>query len=231
MNILVNGGSHGIGREVVICFAKNKDNQIVATGRDETALKELVDGCEHGNVSSLVMDLARTDAEGPGVRDRLIRRFSSLDILINNAGILLTGDFVKLTSHDARHLMEVNFIGPAALIRLVKPLLRKGSHIVNISSMGGYQGSAKYPGLSFYSASKAALSCLSECLAEEFKGDGISVNTLALGSVGTSMFEKAFPGHTAPVKPQDMGSFIARFAETAGTVINGKVIPVAVNNP
>lgn len=231
MNILVNGGSHGIGREVVVHYAKNKDNQIVATGRDEAALKDLVDSCEHGNVSSLVMDLARTDEQEAFIKDHLFRRFSVLDILINNAGILIKGDFMKLNSSDARHLMEVNFIGPAALIRLAKPLLRKGSHIVNISSMGGYQGSSKYPGLSYYSASKAALSCLSECLAEEFKSEGISVNTLAIGSVGTSMFEKAFPGHSAPVKPEDMGSFIARFAETANTVINGKVIPVAVNNP
>ncbi len=231
MNILVNGGSHGIGREVVTYFAKNKDNQIVATGRDETALKELVRGSIHGNVTYLVMDLARTDEQESYIRDHLNRRFSSLDILINNAGILITGDFMILTSDDARHLMEVNFIGPAALVRLVKPLLKRGSHIVNISSMGGYQGSSKYPGLSFYSSSKAALSCLSECLAEEFKSEGISVNTLAIGSVGTSMFEKAFPGHSAPVKPEDMGAFIARFAESANVVINGKVIPVAVNNP
>ncbi len=231
MNILVNGGSHGIGREVVLCFAENKDNQIVATGRDEAALKDLAAACEHGNVTYLVMDLARTDEQETCVRDHLFRRFSSLDILINNAGILITGDFMKLTSSDARHLMEVNFVGPAALIRIVRPLLRKGSHIVNISSMGGFQGSSKYPGLSFYSASKAALSCLSECLAGEFQADGIRVNTLAIGSVGTSMFEKAFPGHSAPVRPAEMGAFIAGFAETAGTVINGKVIPVAVNNP
>jgi len=231
MNILVSGGSHGIGREVVLHFAHNKDNQIVATGRDEAALKNLTAVCEHDNVTYLVMDLARTDEQEICIRDHLYRRFSTLDILINNAGILIGGDFMKLTSSEARHMMEVNFIGPAALIRIVRPLLRKGSHIINISSMGGYQGSSKYPGLSFYSASKAALSCLSECLAEEFKPDGIIVNTLAIGSVGTSMFEKAFPGHTAPVKPAEMGAFIAMFAETASTVINGKVIPVAVNNP
>jgi len=231
MNILVNGGSHGIGREVVTYYAKSEDNQIVATGRDEAALKELVSASKHGNVTYIVMDLARTDEQESQIKEQLCSRFSSLDIVINNAGILITGDFMKLTSDDARHLMEVNFIGPAALIRMVKPLLVKGSHIVNISSMGGYQGSSKYPGLSFYSASKAALSCLSECLAEEFKSDFISVNTLAIGSVGTSMFEKAFPGHSAPVKPEDMGAFIARFAESANIVINGKVIPVAVNNP
>ncbi|MDX9812250.1 MAG: SDR family oxidoreductase, partial [Bacteroidales bacterium] len=118
MNILVNGGSHGIGREVVTYYAKSKDNQIVATGRDEAALKELVSGSKHGNVTYIVMDLARTDEQESQIKEQLYRRFSSLDIVINNAGILITGDFMKLTSDDARHLMEVNFIGPAALIRM-----------------------------------------------------------------------------------------------------------------
>ena len=87
-----------------------------------------------------------------------------------------------------------------------------GSHIVNISSMGGFQGSSKYRGLSVYSASKAALSCLSECLAGELNESGISVNCLALGSVQTEMFENAFPGFKAPVGPKEMAEFISYFA-------------------
>lgn len=84
--------------------------------------------------------------------------------------------------------------------------MKKGSHIINISSMGGFEGSVKYRGLSYYSASKAALSCLSECLAAELLEEGIAVNCLALGSVQTEMFEEAFPGLRAPVRAGEMGS-------------------------
>ncbi len=231
MNILVNGGSHGIGREIVVFYAKNRDNQILVTGRDEAALEELVKSCENNNVTSAQIDLSVIDDQLDSFKDQVYTRFSVLDILINNAGTLISRDFMKLSNNDARIMIETNLIGPASLIRLVKPLMINGSHIVNISSMGGYQGSSKYPGLSFYSASKAALACLTECLAEEFKESGISVNCLALGSVMTEMFEKAFPGLKAPVNQVDMAAFIAQFAENAGKVINGKIIPVAVNNP
>jgi NAD(P)-dependent dehydrogenase (short-subunit alcohol dehydrogenase family) len=109
--------------------------------------------------------------------------------------------------------------------------MQKGSHIVNISSMGGYQGTSKYPGLSYYSASKAALAILSECLAVEFRELGIKVNCLALGSVQTEMFSEAFPGHRASVSAEDMGEFIAEFALTGHKVFNGKILPVAISNP
>ena len=128
-------------------------------------------------------------------------------------------------------MIETNFFGPAAFIKLSAPLMPPGSHIVNISSMGGFQGSSKYRGLSVYSASKAAISCLSECLAGEFSGLGISVNCLALGSVQTEMFENAFPGFNAQMSPEEMAGFIVWFASNGHKFFNGKVLPVAVNNP
>jgi NAD(P)-dependent dehydrogenase (short-subunit alcohol dehydrogenase family) len=107
----------------------------------------------------------------------------------------------------------------------------KGSHIVNISSMGGFQGSSKFNGLSYYSASKAALTCLSECLSTEFMESGISVNCLALGAVQTEMFDEAFPGYSAPVSAKDMAEYISDFALHGHKFFNGKIIPVAINNP
>jgi NAD(P)-dependent dehydrogenase (short-subunit alcohol dehydrogenase family) len=138
---------------------------------------------------------------------------------------------MKLSDQDAREMMETNFFGPAAFTKLLVPLMSAGSHIVNISSMGGYQGSSKYRGLSIYSASKAALACLSECLAVELSETGISVNCLALGSVQTEMFESAFPGLKAPLGPKEIAGFIAYFAVNGNKYFNGKVLPVAVNNP
>ncbi len=155
----------------------------------------------------------------------------NVDILINTAGSLVVEDFMKFSNEKAREMMEINFFGPASVIRTLRPLMKKGAHIVNISSMGGYQGSSKYRGLSYYSASKAAISCLSECLAEEFSDSGISVNCLALGAVQTEMFEEAFPGKKAPVSAKEMAEFIVDFAQNGNRFFNGKVLPVAIGNP
>lgn len=87
-----------------------------------------------------------------------------------------------------------------------------GSHILNIGSMGGYQGSAKFAGLSAYSASKAALACWSECLAEELKPRRIAVNCLCLGCVQTEMLRQAFPDFDAPSSADEMAHFIGDFA-------------------
>lgn len=231
MNIIVNGGSKGIGREVALQLAMVKDNQILVTGRNEARLKELQMGCLNENVSYLRFDISELNSRIEAVRDQIYNRFSRVDVLINVAGSLIVGDFMKLTDHDSRKMMETNFFGPLAFIRLLVPLMPAGSHIVNISSMGGFQGSSKYRGLSVYSASKAALSCLSECLAGELSESGISVNCLALGSVQTEMFENAFPGFKAPLGPKEMAEFITYFAVNGNKFFNGKVLPVAVNNP
>ncbi len=231
MNIIVNGGSKGIGREVALQLAMDKDNQILVTGRNEARLKELQKGCLNENVSYLRFDISELNSMIEAVRDQIYNRFSRVDVLINVAGSLIVGDFMKLTDHDSRKMMETNFFGPLAFIRLLVPLMPAGSHIVNISSMGGFQGSSKYRGLSVYSASKAALSCLSECLAGELSDSGISVNCLALGSVQTEMFENAFPGFRAPLGPKEMAEFITYFAVNGNKFFNGKVLPVAINNP
>jgi short-subunit dehydrogenase len=231
MNIIVNGGSEGIGREIVLQLSDDRNNQVLVTGRNESRLKELQMECLNENVSYLRMDISEVNNLIEAVRDQIYNRFSRVDILINVAGLLIVGEFMKLSDKDSRKMMETNFFGPAAIIRLVVPMMSSGSHIVNISSMGGYQGSSKYKGLSVYSASKAALSCLSECLAGELKDSGIIVNCLALGSVQTGMFEKAFPGFKAPLGPKEMAEFITYFAINGNKYFNGKVLPVAVNNP
>ena len=84
--------------------------------------------------------------------------------------------------------------------------------------MGGFQGSIKFPGLAAYSASKAALHTLTECLALELEKSNIKVNCLALGSAQTEMLEKAFPGYASPVKASEMGKLVAEFAVTGSQI-------------
>lgn len=231
MNIIINGGSRGIGKEVARSLATDSNNQIIITGRDELVLKDIVMGCTNENVSYLVIDLKSIEKEFEHIKDQIYNRFSKVDILINIAGLLVVKDFMEITGKEGREMMETNFFGPAMLMNMVIPMMPEGSHIVNISSMGGFQSSSKYRGLAYYSASKAALSCLTECLAVELNDRKISINCLALGSVQTEMFETAFPGFKASLMPGKIAEFISYFAVNGNKFFNGKILPVAVNNP
>jgi short-subunit dehydrogenase len=229
MNIVVNGGTRGIGKEIINFLAQDISNQIFVTGRNEKALNSL--SVRYKNVKSFSLDMSLFDIQYEKFRAAVSNHFERVDILINIAGFLIFKDFLQTTNDEARLIMETNFFGPASLIRILKPTMSSGSHIVNISSMGGFQGSAKYKGLSYYSASKAALACLTECLANEFTEYGICINCLALGAVQTEMFDEAFPGYKAPVDAKQMAEFISGFALTGHKFFNGKILPVALGNP
>lgn len=229
MNIIVNGGTRGIGKEIAINLSHNSDNEIIVTGRNERALEYLKSYSE--NIHIIKLDLASRETDFESFLSTIRKHFSSIDILINNAGKLVLKEFTDTDEDEARAMMETNFFGPAMVIRKLKPLMSAGSHILNITSMGGFQGSMKFKGLSYYSASKAALACLSECLANEFAESGVSVNCLALGAVQTEMLEEAFPGYKAPVSAKDMAGFISEFALNGHKFFNGKILPVALSTP
>jgi short-subunit dehydrogenase len=224
MNIIVTGAGKGIGFEICKLLLENPNHEIVAISRDIHQLTTISSGNEMLNPISFDLekdDYAKIISHLPG----------NIDILINNAGYLVNKPFIKMNEADISKTFQVNFNAPYKLIKLLLPHLKKNAHIVNISSMGGFQGSVKFPGLSVYSASKSALACLTECLAEELKEYHIKVNCLCLGAVQTEMLEVAFPGYKAPVKADEMASFICDFALNAHYFLNGKIIPVSVNIP
>ena len=95
-------------------------------------------------------------------------------LLINNAGSLLNKPFEEISFADFENVYKVNVFAVAELTRICIPFMQKGSHVVTISSMGGIQGSMKFPGLAAYTSSKGAVITLSELLAEEYKEQGIS---------------------------------------------------------
>jgi NAD(P)-dependent dehydrogenase (short-subunit alcohol dehydrogenase family) len=117
------------------------------------------------------------------------------------------------------------------LTRQLLPFFKKDAHIVAISSMGGIQGSMKFPGLAAYSSSKGALITLMELLAEEYKDKKLSFNTLALGAVQTEMLNEAFPGYRASVSAETMGAYVGQFALTGQELFNGKVLQVSNSTP
>jgi short-subunit dehydrogenase len=223
-NIIITGTSRGIGYELALQLA-NSGNQILAISRKTP--QELI---AHPNVTCLSIDLS-VDDELNQVEDFLSHTWKKVDVIIHNAGSLLFKPFLETTTADFEKIYKVNVFGLASLTRICVPFMTKGSHVVTISSMGGIQGSLKFPGLAAYSSSKGAVITLSELLSEEYKEQGIAFNVLALGAVQTEMLEEAFPGYEAPISATEMASYIADFALTANKYYNGKVLQVSSTNP
>jgi NAD(P)-dependent dehydrogenase (short-subunit alcohol dehydrogenase family) len=234
MNIVITGASSGVGFEAVLDFILSGQHKVIALARSQNNLARLLEIARGLNPDCVLypvsFDIVHDDY-GDLLKFIGHRLDGRVDILINNAGLLINKPFSKLLETDFVEMLQSNFIGHVRIIQSVLPLMPAGSHILNIGSMGGFQGSAKFPGLSAYSASKAALHTLTECLAQELAEQQIKVNCLALGSAQTEMLEKAFPGYQSPVMAFEMGKYIADFALTGHKFFNGKVLPVAVTTP
>jgi short-subunit dehydrogenase len=237
MVIMITGASRGIGFETAKYFARLNDVEIYALSRNNAGLGQLATECAGLNKSShvhpLVFDLDHFLDDPGSLIKRLPDGTSHIDILINNAGVLINKPFQDTGLDEIEKIFRINCFAPALLIRQLMPLMGQmgTTHVINISSMGGFQGSMKFPGLAYYSASKAALACLTECLSEEFKDTRVVFNCLALGSVQTEMLEEAFPGYKAPLKSEDMAEFIGHFALNGHRHLSGKIIPVSLSNP
>lgn len=223
-NIIITGTSRGIGLEMALLFAKN-GHQVLALSRTISPVLS-----NNANIHSLSTDLSNAqDLEK--VTQYVSKNWSQVDAVIHNAGALVLKPFAETSAADFQNVYNVNVFGVANLTRAVLPMLKKGSHVVSISSMGGIQGSAKFAGLSAYSSSKGALITLSELLAEEFKEQGIAFNVLALGAVNTEMLATAFPGYEAPLSAAEMAQYIFDFTLTGNKFFNGKVLQVSASTP
>jgi 3-oxoacyl-[acyl-carrier protein] reductase len=236
MNIIVTGASRGIGYELVKLLSTNSKHTIVAIARNSQKLQQLKTDCLSLNASANILPIV-CDLSDQNKTEELISELSkqlkSVDVLINNAGAIVNKPFATISTTDLEYVYNINVFSVFRVIQAVLPIMNveKKSHIVNISSMGGVQGSVKFAGLSAYSSSKAALVCLTECLAEEFKEKNIAFNCLALGAAQTEMLNEAFPGYKAPLTAEKMASFIADFSLNAHQYINGKIIPVSLSTP
>jgi NAD(P)-dependent dehydrogenase (short-subunit alcohol dehydrogenase family) len=223
-NIIVTGTSRGIGLELALQLAA-KGHRVLALSR---TIPQALLGNE--NISCLSVDLAN-ESDLQKVADYLNGTWKQVDAVIHNAGSLLLKPFSETLQADFESIYKVNVFGVANLTRVALPYLQKGSHVVTISSMGGIQGSLKFPGLAAYSSSKGAVITLSELLAEEYKEQGIAFNVLALGAVQTEMLAEAFPGYQAPISAAAMAEYIVDFTLTGNNYYNGKVLEVSSSNP
>ncbi len=220
---MISGASRGIGLAMAQWFSDNQ-HHVWVLSRNIAPIEAL----NASNVNAFSLDISDDEA---------LQKWStsfapkSVDVLINNAGKLINKPFLETTQSDFELVYKVNVFGLANLTRTLLSKMNSDSHIVNISSMGGINGTSKFPGLAAYSSSKGAVSILTELLAEEFKDSGPSVNALALGAVQTEMLSEAFPGLDVPMDAKTMAAYIAQFALTGHQFYNGKVLPVSNTTP
>ncbi len=224
-NIIITGASRGIGYETAKLFA-DQGHQVVALSRNEEPIAVL----QHPNIHTFSFDITNL-ADHESMEKYIRSNWKHVDILINNAGKLVNAPFAELTMQDFEEVYKVNVFGVAEITKRVLPFMSQGSHVVTISSMGGVQGSMKFPGLAAYSSSKGAVITLSELLAEEYKESGVAFNVLAIGAVQTEMLEEAFPGYKAPLTPIEMASYVMDFSLTGNRFYNAKVLQVSSSTP
>jgi len=234
-NILVTGCSRGIGFETVKSFAKIHKANVIAVARNKDGLTKLEKECYEINsefqLHVLELDLAEKKSTDTVFNYIKKNMNNSLDGIIHNAGFLVKKSFKDITYDELEKSFKINLFSPFVLTQKLMPLFNQETHVLSISSMGGVQGSQKFPGLSAYSTSKSTLITLTECLAEEFKKTGFTFNCLALGAVQTEMLSKAFPGYEAPLSASEMGDFIANFFHDGPKYFNGQLIPISLTTP
>ena len=223
--IIVTGSSRGIGLELVKQFAA-KEHRVFALSRNTKPTEAL----DLNNVKSFPLDLENNTSIEKAVQN-IKKETKQIDVLIHNAGALVSEAFDQISTEKFKALYQVNVLGPAFLTQLILPLFVKGSHTLAISSMGGVQGSVKFPGLSAYSSSKSAIIGLMELLAEEYKEKGFHFNSLAIGAVQTEMLAQAFPGYEAPLNPDEMANYMVDFCLKGYRYFNGKTIQVSSTTP
>ena len=226
MNVVITGCSRGIGLELVKKFT-NEGHKVFGISRNIQPLNQL-------SISSNLLFPFSFDIY-KGDYQELWRSVSSffdqIDIVINNAGQIVNKPFDEINADDLQKSYGTNVFGPIYIVQCLNRIFSNKAHIVNIGSMGGFQGSQKFAGLAAYSSAKAALSCLTECLQEEYSAKKWSFNCLCLGAVQTEMLNEAFPGYKAPHDPREMASFIYGFSVGSGEYFKGKVLPVSTSSP
>jgi len=224
--VVIVGASKGIGAELMESFASIDGFRVFGFARNMQLQREK--WSLNPFVHCLDIDLT---SENLQLQILDVLKNEKVDFLINNAGLLVNKPFMELTPSDILESYKVNVLSVFTSIQAILPLMNNQGHIVNISSMGGFQGTMKFAGLAAYSSSKAALVNLTEMLAEEYKHTQLKFNCLCLGAVQTEMLQAAFPGYEAPVQPAEMAEYISDFTRNAWRWMNGKVIPVSLSTP
>ncbi len=219
--ILVSGSSSGIGFAICEESKKQGYNVIGISRKINSQATEL-------GIRSYSVDVTNQNQINELVNNLTSEKIT-IDILINNAGLLIKDKFRDTTDDAFKKVYDVNIFGLANLTRALLPIINTDGQVINISSIGGVNKSKKFPGLSAYASSKGALITLTEVLAEEYRSRP-RFNCLALGSVKTKMLAEAFPGYEAKMMPDEMAKQILDFAFDENNKSNGEIITLEKDN-
>lgn len=219
--LLITGAGKGIGLATALLAAK-EEHQVIALSRNIGALEG------KRNINAYSVDLS-----DPLSITEFVSNIKgiAIDVLVNNAGLLTNTSVGESTFSLFEKIYKVNVFGLAELTRQLLPQIKANGHVVNLSSMGGIQGSSKFPGLSIYSSSKGAVITLTELWAEEYKATGPRFNALALGAIQTKMLAEAFPGFQAPISAAEFAPYLLNFSLTGHQYYNGKTLQVSSSTP
>lgn len=230
---LITGGGRGIGAATAQALARKGAHVVIASRSaaelDATVLQLRAAGLA---ASARVLDVA-DEAAVDAVFSDIAATLGRLDILVNNAAILLSAPFASMTMADWDRLMAVNLRGAVLCARQAFRLMMVQAHggsLVNVSSLGGIANTAKFPGYAAYTVSKFALSGLTEALAAEGKAHGIRVNAVAPGAVDTAMLRQAAPHLRTRTGPAEIARIIAFLCDPGESgCMTGAILPIDSN--
>ena len=206
-NVLVTGGSRGIGKAIALEFAKNGYDVIINYKNDDIEANKTCEIISNMGVNAVPIKCDISKEEDVKEMYEIVKeKFNHLDCLINNAGIANDGVFFDKTKEDFVKVYETNLVGPFLCAKYFRKIMDKKSSIVNISSTNGIDTYYTYS--ADYDASKAALISLSNNLAVELAP--IRVNTICPGWVNTEMNKELDKDY---IKEEEEKILLKRFAD------------------
>ena len=218
-NIFVTGGNRGIGRGLVEEFSK--DNNVIFSARNTEKAQLIIDTLGGKNIDYVIMDVGDSESVQKGIKN-LKSRMSSVDVLINNAGILIPGlkhkiDAIDTDDDSIMETFNINTVGALRVCKAIIPLMPPMSRIINISSgMGQMEGMGT--GSLAYRLSKSALNAMTIVLSQELMVKSIKVNAICPGWVQTDM-----GGYDATLTVNESADSIKKFT-LSDNFPNGKFL-------
>ena len=219
-NVLVTGGSRGIGKSICIALAKEGANVAFTYFEQTNLANEVVENIENLGVKVLSFKCdVRDRIDLKKVFQKLESDWGSIHVLVNNAGINKPTDFDKITDNEWDDVISINLKGPFIVSQEALFLLKKSgsSSVINIGSVSGQYGG---PRTAHYAASKAGLISLSQVIARFGANFGIRCNTIAVGLISSDMGQE---GLKSPVVAKAYESIILKrlgtFDEVSNTVV------------
>ena len=230
---IITGAGQGIGKAIARRLAKDGMNIAIADINLETAQAAADEiAKEFGGEAMAIKCNVSQEEEVNAAVQAVLDRFGTIDVLVNNAGVLsLKKPFVEYTKADWDKLFSINFMGDVFFCKAVIPTLKekKSGRIINMSSQSAETGGmAASP---VYSATKAAVWCMSKSLANELGAFGINVNAVAPGLIATEMTKNAdYRDDMVPLgrlgTPEDVADAVAFLAGNDGRYVTGMILDV-----